>query len=156
MKKMWSKQLLSVAVTSVVAACTGGYAFAAPTVTLTVLTSNPPQDIKAVEGLAADFMAKYPSIKVEVEARPGGGEGDNIVKTRLATGEMADVFLYNSGSLFQALNPKKNLVDVTNEPFQADVHDTFKKVVSVEGKVYGAPIETVRTPSSQSRQRRLQ
>ena len=142
MKKMWSKQLLSVAVTSVVAACTGGYAFAAPTVTLTVLTSNPPQDIKAVEGLAADFMAKYPSIKVEVEARPGGGEGDNIVKTRLATGEMADVFLYNSGSLFQALNPKKNLVDVTNEPFQADVHDTFKKVVSVEGKVYGAPIET--------------
>ena len=142
MKKMWSKQLLSVAVTSVAAACTGGYAFAAPTVTLTVLTSNPPQDIKAVEGLAADFMAKYPSIKVEVEARPGGGEGDNIVKTRLATGEMADVFLYNSGSLFQALNPKKNLVDVTNEPFQADVHDTFKKVVSVEGKVYGAPIET--------------
>ena len=142
MKKMWSKQLLSVAVTSVVAACTGGYAFAAPTVTLTVLTSSPPQEINAVEGLAADFMPKSPSSKVEVEARPAGGEGDNIVKTRLATGEMADVFLYNSGSLFQALNPKKNLVDVTNEPFQADVHDTFKKVVSVEGKVYGAPIET--------------
>lgn len=142
MKKMWRKQLLSVAITSVVAACAGGFAFAESTVTLTLLASNPPQDLKAMEGLAADFNAKYPSIKVEVEARPGGAEGDNIVKTRLATGEMTDIFMYNSGSLFQALNPKKNLVDVTAEPFQANVHDTFKKVVSADGKVFGAPIQT--------------
>ena len=142
MKKMWRKQLLSVAITSVVAACAGGLAFAEPTVTLTLLASNPPQDLKAMEGLAADFMAKNPSIKVEVEARPGGAEGDNIVKTRLATEEMTDIFMYNSGSLFQALNPKKNLVDVSGEAFQANVHDTFKKVVSVEGKVYGAPVQT--------------
>ena len=142
MKNVWKKQLLSVAITSVVAVYAGGFAVAAPTVTLTVLASNPPQDLKAVEGLAADFMAKYPSIKVEVEARPGGAEGDNIVKTRLATGEMTDVFMYNSGSLFHALNPKLNLVDVTSEAFQGAVHDTFKAVVSEGGKIYGAPIQT--------------
>ena len=111
-------------------------------VKLTFLVDNAPATVKASEALAAAFHAKNPDISVEIESRPGGGEGDNIVKTRLATEEMTDIFMYNSGSLFQALNPKKNLVEVSAESFQANVHDTFKKVVSIEGKVYGAPIQT--------------
>lgn len=109
---------------------------------ITVLVDNAPATVNAMNTLAADFMAKNPDIKVEVEMRPGGAEGDNLVKTRLATGEMADVFLYPSGSLFAALNAKKMLVDLTNEPFQANVLDSFKQVVKAEGKVYGAPIQT--------------
>ena len=54
---------------------------------------------------------------------------------------MDDVFLYNAGSLFQAMNPQKNLVDLTNEPFQANVLDSFKTVVTNGGKVFGAPIQ---------------
>ncbi len=38
---------------------------------------------------------------VKVETRPQGADGDNVVKTRLSTGDMDDVFEYNSGSLFQ-------------------------------------------------------
>lgn len=110
--------------------------------TITVLVDNAPATVNAMNTLAADFMSKNPDIKVEVEMRPGGAEGDNLVKTRLATGEMADVFLYPSGSLFAALNAKRMLVDLTNEPFQANVHDSFKQVVKAEGKVYGAPIQT--------------
>jgi raffinose/stachyose/melibiose transport system substrate-binding protein len=110
--------------------------------TLTVLIDSAPQTMASMKALAADFMAKNPDIKVEVEARPGGGEGDNLVKTKLATGEMNDVFLYNSGSLFHALNPKKNLVDLTDEPFQKSVLDVFKTVVREDARVYGAPIQT--------------
>ncbi len=33
------------------------------------------------------------------DTRPGGSEGDNLVKTRLSTGDMAEVFVYNNGSL---------------------------------------------------------
>ena len=51
------------------------------------------------------------------EIRPGGAEGDNLIKTRLATGEMEDVFLYNSGSLFQALNPDQTLVNLDDQPW---------------------------------------
>ena len=82
-----------------------------------------------------------PDIKIEIETRPGGSEGDNLVKTRLATGEMTDVFLYNAGSLFQALNPPQNLVDLTDEPFQANVIDSLQAGRDGnDGKVYGAPM----------------
>jgi raffinose/stachyose/melibiose transport system substrate-binding protein len=73
--------------------------------TITFLVDNADGSVKPAQGLAAAFHAKNPDITVQVQTRPGGSEGDNIVKTRLSTGEMTDVFLYNSGSLFQALNP---------------------------------------------------
>jgi raffinose/stachyose/melibiose transport system substrate-binding protein len=113
---------------------------AAEEVTLSFLIDNAPSTVAWADQLKADFEAQNPEIKIEVETRPGGGEGDNIIKTRLSTGEMTEVFLYNSGSLFQAINPPQNLVDLTAEPFQANVLDSFKKVVTTDGKIYGAPI----------------
>ena len=79
---------------------------------------------------------------IEIEQRPGGGEGDNIIKTRLATGEMSDVFLYNSGSLLQALKPTQKLVDLSGLPSQAKVDESFKAVVSAGDKLYGVPFGT--------------
>ncbi|MFF5084941.1 ABC transporter substrate-binding protein [Actinoplanes sp. NPDC000266] len=108
-------------------------------VTLSFLVDNAPETVKAAEGLAKDFTAKNPDITVKVESRPQGTEGDNIVKTRLSTGDMSDVFQYNSGSLFQALAPQKNLVDVTGEAFVGRTDDNFKTTVTADGKVYGAP-----------------
>lgn len=84
------------------------------------------------------MMAAHPDVKIELENRPGGAEGDNLVKTRLATGEMTDIFQYNSGSLFQALNPTKNLADLSD--IQGDVTDSYKPVVtSTDGKIRGVP-----------------
>lgn len=120
-----------------------GTAMAQDKVKLTFLFDNAPSTVAMSEALAAAFEAKHPNIDIETESRPGGADGDNLIKTRLATGEMADVFLYNSGSLFQAINPTQNLVDLTAEPFQANVIDSFKTVVTgTDGKVYGAPIGT--------------
>jgi raffinose/stachyose/melibiose transport system substrate-binding protein len=128
------------------AAASSALIFACPAfadeVTLNFLVDNAPSTVKAAEQLAADFTAKNPEIKIEIESRPGGSEGDNIIKTRLATGELGDVFLYNSGSLFNALNPQQNLLDLTDEPFEKDVMDNFKAVVSADGHVYGAPVQT--------------
>ncbi|MFD0670709.1 extracellular solute-binding protein [Cohnella sp. GCM10027633] len=108
-------------------------------VTISLLTDNTQDFINVAKSLAEAFEAKYPWITVEHETRPQGGEGDNFVKTRLATGDMNDVFIYNSGSLMQALNPEENMLDLTNEPFMADVLDSFKSTVSYNGKVYGVP-----------------
>lgn len=109
---------------------------------LTFLVDNAPATVKKSEALAAAFHAKNPDITVEVESRPGGGEGDNLVKTRLATGEMTDVFMYNTGSLFHALNPQQNMLDLTDEAYQPDIMDSFKSVVTENGKIYGAPFNT--------------
>jgi raffinose/stachyose/melibiose transport system substrate-binding protein len=114
-------------------------AHAADTVTLKFLSSNTPNNLKASQALIDAFEAQNPNIKIELESRPGGAPGDNIVKTRLATGDMDDVFEYNSGSLFRAIDPARNLLDLSDQPWQAQVDDNFKSVVSLDGKYYGVP-----------------
>ena len=81
-------------------------------------------------------------IHVEVEINPGGTEGDNIIKTRCASGDLPDISNYNSGSLFTALNPKEHFLDLTDEPISELFDDTFKSVVSQDGRIYGAPFTT--------------
>ena len=106
-------------------------------ITLTYLAGNQ----ATLDGVKAIFEAiekKY-NIATEIELRPGGVDGDNLVKTRLATGDMSDLLPYNSGSLFKVLNPEQNFVDITDEPFMANVLDSFKPAVSVNGRVYGIP-----------------
>jgi len=112
-------------------------------VNLTYYVDDSSTTVATAEGLKAAFEAENPDITVDIETHPAGGEGDNLVKTKLATGDMADVFRYNAGSLFHALNPMQNLLDLTNEPFQANVIDSFKPVVSEDGKVFGVPEEGV-------------
>ena len=110
---------------------------------ITFLTNNDPTNIKIAEAVVKAFEEANPDINVKVESRPGGAEGDNLVKTRLSTGDMADVFEYNSGSLFQAISPTTNLVPVTDEPWVADLDETFKEVVSAGDDVYGSPWQTI-------------
>ncbi len=68
-----------------------------------------------------------------MESRPQGSEGDNVVKTRLSTGDMSDIFQYNSGSLFQALAPAQNLAPVTDQPFAAQLDENFTQTVTADG-----------------------
>ena len=74
-------------------------------VEITFLIDNDEQTVKEAEQLAKDSTAKNPNITIKLETRPEGTEGDNIVKTRLSTGDMTDIFKYNTGSLFQAIEP---------------------------------------------------
>ncbi len=106
-------------------------------VALSFLTDNQQETVKIAEGLAKDFTAKNPDITINVETRPQGTEGDNIVKTRLSTGDMTDMFMYNSGSLMQALAPQKNLTAV--DEFAGQLDDNFKKSVTTDNKLYGVP-----------------
>jgi ABC-type Fe3+ transport system substrate-binding protein len=52
---------------------------------------------------------------------------------------MADLFAYNSGSLFQALNPASQLQPLNDEPWVDQLAEAFKPAVSVDDQVYGAP-----------------
>ena len=123
-----------------VAACGGGDAGSSDGKTeISLLVDNNPAKVALAEGVVAAFEKANPDITVDIEQRPGGSDGDNLVKTKLSTGEMEDVFWYNSGSLLQALAPAKSLVDLTNDPAIKDVDPTYLPVVSEGGKVYGAP-----------------
>ena len=108
-------------------------------VTLTLMFNNTPETIASGESVAKAFSAKNPDITIKVESRPGGTEGDNLIKTRLSTGDMTDMFEYNTGSLLQAIAPQKNLVAFDDQPWAGQLADNFKSSVSVDGKAYGAP-----------------
>jgi raffinose/stachyose/melibiose transport system substrate-binding protein len=109
-------------------------------VTLSVLIDNNPETISSMEALTAAYTAANPDVTFDIEQRTGGAEGDNIVKTRLATGEMADIFNYNSGSLFQALRPQDTLADLTGLAGQANILESFQQVVTApDGTVRGVP-----------------
>ncbi|GAA3441389.1 ABC transporter substrate-binding protein [Planomonospora venezuelensis] len=112
------------------------------TVTLSFLVDNSQATLDTAKVLADTFTKGNPAIRVEVETRPGGTEGDNIVKTRLSTGDMSDVFWYNSGSLLQALNPAQTMVDLTGDPVLKNVQKDYLPVVTQGGRVYGVPAGT--------------
>ncbi|MGP3918248.1 ABC transporter substrate-binding protein [Nonomuraea sp. 10N515B] len=116
---------------------------AGDTVTLSFQTGSDQTAVDIAAALANAFMKANPTIKIDTESRPGGSEGDNVVKTRLSTGEMTDVFWYNSGSLLQALNPAQTLVDLTGDPVLANVQPDYLPVVTNENKVYGVPASTL-------------
>lgn len=117
-----------------------GMALAQDQVAITYLADNQPSTVASAEALIEAFQAANPDIRVELETRPPGGEGDNIIKTRLATGQLSDVISYNSGSLFQALNPAQNFVDLSDEPWMSTVVDSFTAVVrGADDGIYGAP-----------------
>jgi raffinose/stachyose/melibiose transport system substrate-binding protein len=110
------------------------------TTEITFLTTNDAPNPEVADALVEAFEAENPDITVTVEIRPGGTEGDNLIKTRLSTGEMADVFFYNSGSLLQALNPDSSLVDLSDEEWVGSLTEEFVPVVSTESGTYGAPL----------------
>jgi raffinose/stachyose/melibiose transport system substrate-binding protein len=110
-------------------------------ITISILIDNQIEQ-DGIRAVAANIEEKY-HIKTEIETRPSGVEGHEVIKTRLATGDMADLVFYNSGSLLQALNPEEYFVDLANEPFMNNVYDSFKKSVMVNNKVFGLPFGSV-------------
>jgi raffinose/stachyose/melibiose transport system substrate-binding protein len=113
------------------------------TVELTLLTGTVEATVQTAQGLANAFQAANPTIKINVDSSvPSGSEGDNLLKTRLATGDVPDVFFYNSGSLFQALSPDKTLLNLADEPWAKTLNPTFVKTVSTPSGLFGAPTAT--------------
>lgn len=131
-----SRLIRTTAIAAIFAA-TGGHVSAAE---LTVLVGNNPDTVAIAEALTAAYTEKHPDITFDIETRPGGSEGDNIVKTRLATGEMSDIFEHNSGSLLQALRPSQTLVPLTDLPNMDNLLDSYKSTVAdSDGEIYGVP-----------------
>ena len=124
------------------AGCSGGSGSDDGSVTLTwYMGAGVPDDVATAEQLAADFTAANPDVKVVVDASgPEGVELDAQIRTKLGTGDMADLFWYNSGALMQQLNPDAQLLNVGDEAWVDDLSDDYRGTVSSENGTYGAPV----------------
>ncbi|GAA4179342.1 ABC transporter substrate-binding protein [Gryllotalpicola koreensis] len=146
--RLWRPVVAVASLAAAAAALSGCSGFGASTgnagskVTITFLVQNDQATTTRAKQLIAGFEKKNPDITVKLDTQPAGTQGDNLMKTKLSTKTMDNVFYYNSGSLFQALNPKTSMVDLSDESWVKDLDKNFKQVVSVDGKVYGAPLGT--------------
>jgi len=109
---------------------------------ITFLVDNGTFTVAGAQGLVDEFNSQQDDVVVKLDTRPSGGDGDNLVKTRLQTGTMSDVFAYNAGSLFQQLSPESTLQPLTDDPVLDKVDDSFEEQVSVGDEVYGIPYGT--------------
>lgn len=112
---------------------------AAEAVEITMLIDNSAHTTATGQAMADAFNESQDEVIVKVETRPEGAEADNLVKTRLATGEMTDIFQYNSGSLLAALDPATNMVPITGEAFLDNIDETFQTAVTFDNEVYAVP-----------------
>ena len=111
--------------------------------TITYLTGATDTDVASTKALIEAFQSANPGITIKHETRPGGSEADNLVKTRLATGEMAEVFIYNNGSLLQAIKPEQNLLPLDDQPWAGQIDELFAaSSKGSDGKLYGGPVGT--------------
>jgi len=114
---------------------------AAEPVTLSLLTSQNQNDQLMINALTDAYTAMHPNVTFDIEVPPGASADiPNLVQTRLATGEMNDIFYFNSGSLLQPLHPSDTLVDLSGEPFIANIVDSFLPTVSQDDGIYGVPV----------------
>jgi raffinose/stachyose/melibiose transport system substrate-binding protein len=112
----------------------------ASTETIKVYTDSGNDDKPIMLAIVKAFQKANPNIHILLKAGPSGTDAVALVKTRLAAGTMDDVFVYYSGSLFQSIDPTKNLVNLADQPWQKNIVSSFYPTVSIGRKIFGAPL----------------
>ncbi|HEY9329162.1 MAG TPA: extracellular solute-binding protein [Streptomyces sp.] len=101
---------------------------------LTVWTNS--ADPESIRNVYKRFGDKY-GVKMNiVEIAADGFE--NQVQTKWAGGDRPDILEYHATSAFWALNPARNMLDLSNMPYVAKSGDLYQHVGAYREKVYAA------------------
>ncbi|WP_339316691.1 ABC transporter substrate-binding protein [Paenibacillus sp. FSL R10-2734] len=88
----------------------------------------------------AKLFEEQEGVSVYFKERPSGDAGEAMVRASLASGDMADLLIYNSGGLFFELDPERYFVDLKNEPYVQDYIEAYTNAVSRNGMTFGYPV----------------
>lgn len=80
------------------------------------------------------------TVKLEL---PSVNEADQLLKTRLASGDSPDVFGIHAINDIPVYDKAGYLEDLSGEPFVEKLYDTVKPMVSREDRVLAVPLETL-------------
>lgn len=92
--------------------------------------------IKDIDKQMADEFTKSSGIEIEFQVTPND-QYDNVIRTKLATGEAPDIYYGDAGLKISKYNPEAYSADLSNEAWVANYTDDAKKANSYKGKVYG-------------------
>ena len=118
-----------------------GSAASGGTITLTVSTNQVGDQAKVLQQIAQKFMQQNPNIKVDFSAP--GAEYENIMKVKMASGHLPDVFSTHGWAIIRY---GKFLADLRDQPWAAKLNSTIKSVITdSSGKVYVLPMDEDKT-----------
>ncbi|KAA1189286.1 carbohydrate ABC transporter substrate-binding protein [Paenibacillus sp. B2(2019)] len=103
-------------------------------VTLSVMASA--GWIRDVDKKLAEKFKEQTGIKIDFQENPGD-QYENVLMTRLATGEGPDIFMAESGLSLLKVQPNKYAVDLSNESWVSKYPDYAKVQASYDNKVVG-------------------
>lgn len=112
-------------------------------VTITYMASNEWVQDAEVDGIGPKFTEET-GIKVDYQIVPSD-QYTNLLLTKLNSGECTDIF-GNQGGKFDIvtyINVEKNAVDLSAEAWVSRLDPLAAVEVSVDGKVYGQPIQDI-------------
>jgi raffinose/stachyose/melibiose transport system substrate-binding protein len=107
-------------------------------VTLTLLANQDWANNPIVKK-AWDLYQEKTGNKLDIQGVPIDS-WEKVMKTKFATGEMTDIVMYYGGYQLSAIQPEKNFVDMSAEPWVADLKDFVLPQVKVKDKVFGLPL----------------
>lgn len=92
----------------------------------------------------AEQFTQETGIKVDYQIVPSD-QYTNLLTTKLNTGECTDIFMAQSGrtDIKTQFNVEKNAVDVSGESWAGNVDGLAAAELSVDGKLYGQPVQDV-------------
>ncbi len=100
-------------------------------------TSNMPE---TWDDINQKFADAYPDIDMEIEPIPEQSMYDTVLKTKVATDEVPDVFMMWPGENTERYSGQGVLMDLTDKPYMTKVADQPKQEASFNGKVYSLPV----------------
>ncbi|WP_418623123.1 ABC transporter substrate-binding protein [Waltera sp.] len=100
--------------------------------------------IQEAEMELAEKFTEETGIKVDYQIVPSD-QYVNLLTTKLNTGEATDIFAAQSGKfdIVAQFNVEKNAMDLSGESWAANVEELAAAELTVDGKLYGQPIQDV-------------
>jgi raffinose/stachyose/melibiose transport system substrate-binding protein len=93
----------------------------------------------ALNKMAQDYE-KETGVHVDIETHGGGEDYGALLKAEFASGSEPEI--YNNGGYTALVPYMDRAVDLSGEPWAKDVLDTAKLPTTVDGKLYGMPMNT--------------
>ncbi|MEK8126611.1 extracellular solute-binding protein [Paenibacillus filicis] len=95
------------------------------------------------DGYLKQFAAKQLAEKnIEVTYNLELPSDENLLATRLVSGDAPDIFSYNFATKGAEFVKGGYTADLSDQPFVAKLTDSMREASKINGKIYGVPLET--------------
>jgi raffinose/stachyose/melibiose transport system substrate-binding protein len=94
----------------------------------------------AFSRLEKEYEAAFPNIDLKIETVGGGADYGAALKAKFASGDEPDIF--NNGGWNEAVVWKDKMEDLSGEPWVANLIESTKQQITLDGKLLGMPMNT--------------